>query len=183
MAEPTDRVQVLKQESAAGGGDNADRDPFNTWETIDEDEDALSAAGVFLQAVGGTPDEAVLIWREGNDLMLKDPANPAGKSLTTLSSGGVNIGADTDFLLQNDPPEPNTAYAVTRSGGLVTFETWTRSGGNKIKDIEYTRSGGVVTQEDIKVYATDGTTVLGHLRIVYTRTGGVVTSAAYTRVV
>lgn len=96
---------------------------------------------------------------------------------------GINVGEDLDFLLVSEPPEPGTDYAVTRSSGVVTFETWTRTGGNKLKDIEYTRGSGVVTQEDRKIYASDGTTILAHLRVTYTRTSGQVTSGSYQRIV
>lgn len=95
----------------------------------------------------------------------------------------LNVGADIDFLLCNEPPEPTTDYAITRSGGSVTLEAWTRNGGNLLKDITYIRSSGVVTQEDRKVYDTDGTTVLGHLRVTYTRSSGQVVSGTYTRMV
>jgi hypothetical protein len=93
----------------------------------------------------------------------------------------VDTGSNYDLLLENEPPAPTNNYAATRSGGVVTTETWTRNGGNKQKDIVYTRAGGVVTQELRKVYATDGTTILAQETVVYTRSGGVVVSATRTR--
>ena len=73
MAVPTDRVQVIKTESAAGGGDPSDADPFIGSEPIDELEDAVSATGIFLQKQGGPADEAAAIWREGDSIMIMDP--------------------------------------------------------------------------------------------------------------
>lgn len=73
MPAPSDRVQVIKQESTAGGGDAADADPFYSNEVIDETEDALSAAGLFVQDQAGPADEAAGIWRESGTLKAKDP--------------------------------------------------------------------------------------------------------------
>jgi len=179
MAAPTDRVQVLKQESAAGGGDPADADPFLGYERINETEDAVSAAGVFLQIQGGTADEAAGLWREGDNIKAFDPAHPTPINL--LDAAGTNVGADLDFLLENDPPEPNVDYAITRSAGQVTLEEWTRNGANLLKSIAYTRTGGVVDTIVTKVFDTDGTTVLAQTTETFTRSGGLVTGSAKTR--
>lgn len=100
MAEPPDRVQVLKRESGDLGGDSADEQPWE--EPIEPQEDALEAAGVYLQDASNR-DEAVLIWRDGDDMKFKDVANPSGHTLTQLASGGVGL-----------------SYAIiTTEGGLV----------------------------------------------------------------
>jgi hypothetical protein len=100
---------------------------------------------------------------------------------SAIGSGG-NVGTNTDFLLENQPPEPDNNYTITRSGQTVTKEEWKRaSGSTLIKSIDYTYSGNFVTEELIKVFAADGTTVLGRLRVTYTRSGGLVSSATRVR--
>jgi len=148
--------------------------------TPDRRPGRLEEEAILFEDQAVNPTEIGVLQRNGSSLLYK---RDAGAPIDIANPGGVNVGADTDFLLVSDPPEPGTDYAITRSGGLVTKEEWTRTGGNLLKSIDYTRSGGVVTQEDRKVFDTDGTTLLGHLRIVYTRSGGVVTTATYTRVV
>lgn len=181
MPAPTERVQVIKDESTAGGGDPSDAGPLNPQVPINETEDAISAAGFVVQAVGGTADMATLIWREGSDLKFKDGSNPSGFTLSSLGSGGGGGVSEVDFLLENEPSASDTEYTPTISGGVVTEETWDRTGGNKIKDIIYTRSGGLLESELRTVYDTDGTTVLGELEVTYTRTDGRVTSIARDR--
>lgn len=87
MAVPVDRVQVLKQESTAGGGDASDQSGFNSWDPINETEDALSAAGLFVQKQGGPADENAVIWREGADMKFKDETVAGGATLAQLLSG------------------------------------------------------------------------------------------------
>lgn len=178
MAAPTDRVQVLKQESAAGGGNPADDDPFLN-SPIDETEDALSAAGLFIQEQGGPADEDAGIWREGGILKAKDTGHATINLLD--SAAGTNVGGDVDFLLESAPPEPDTNYVVTRTSGQVSKEEWTRNPGNLLKSIDYTRSGGQVETVVTKVFDADGTTVLAQTTETFTRTGGLVTSSAKTR--
>jgi len=105
------------------------------------------------------------------------------QSLLTDLDSSISPGTNTDFLLDNEPPRPTTNYAITRSGNVVTKEEWKRIDTTLLKSIDYTRASGVITQEDRKVFATDGTTLLGHLRVIYTFGGGQVISAEYTRVV
>lgn len=91
---------------------------------------------------------------------------------------------DEDDILSRDPTEDTTDYTVIRTGSVVTKEEWKRNIDSSLfKSIDYTRSGGVLTQEDIKVFASDGTTVQAHLRKTYTRTGGVLTGITITRLV
>ena len=181
MAAPTDRVQVIKQESAALGGDAADEDPFLNF-PIEPQEDGIECAGVFIQD-GSNRDETTYISRNGNDLLFKD-INNAELTLTDLvaGAGGVtNVGADIDFLLENDPPEPDCDYTITRSAGVVTKEEWTRTGGNLLKSVDYTRAAGQVDVIVTKVFATNGTTIEGQTTIDFTRSGGQVVSATKVR--
>jgi hypothetical protein len=90
--------------------------------------------------------------------------------------GSVNIGTDTDFLLENEPPEPNNNYANTITAGVVTQERWRRqSDSTLIKTVDYTYSAGRVATEVRKVYAMNGTTVIGQTTRTYTHTGQGVT--------
>lgn len=79
-----DRVQPLKQESAAGGGTETDLFPTET----DHNEDYLDARGVTLQN-GTSDDEVVLIDRDALDrLTFRDGENTVPVPLTDLIGGG-----------------------------------------------------------------------------------------------
>lgn len=95
----------------------------------------------------------------------------------------LNVGTDIDFLLENEPPEPDNNYTIIRTAGQVSREEWRRLDATLIKSIDYTRMGGQVTAEDRRVFDVDGLTLLGRLTVTYTRTGGQVTGAARVRVV
>lgn len=98
MTEPTERVQVLKQESTSHGGDAADSDPFYGQEPINETEDMLSAAGLALQDTGLAADSTTKIWRDGADMKFKDGTNPSSKTLTEL------LAASPVIIAIPDPP-------------------------------------------------------------------------------
>ena len=89
-----DRVQVLKQESAALGGDPADEVPYDT--PIEPQEDAIEAAGLYLQDASNR-DENVLVSRAGDNMQFKDVSNPIGHTLTQLLSA-----FDPDTILVDD---------------------------------------------------------------------------------
>lgn len=87
-----------------------------------------------------------------------------------------------DFLLDCEPPSEDNNYSITRAVGVVTKETWTSvATTNTIKTIDYSRSGGVVTTEVVKVYAPDGIAVVAQKTVTYARSGGQVVSATITR--
>ena len=103
-----DRVQVLKQESSDLGGDNADAVEYPT--PIEPQEDALEAAGLYLQDATNR-DEAVQVWRNGDDMMFVDPRVGVPYSLEQLisspsvpldfaqaSSEGVSTSTSTTFV-------------------------------------------------------------------------------------
>lgn len=81
MAIGSDRVQVLKQESAALGGDGADDVPYTT--AINPQEDAIESGGVYFQDAGAR-DENVWIERNGNDLRFRDLNNVTPVTLAQL---------------------------------------------------------------------------------------------------
>jgi hypothetical protein len=84
MAVGPDRVQVLKQESAANGGDGADDVPYTV--SLSPQEDALEAAGVYFQDALNR-DENVWIERNGNDMRFRDLNNTTPVTLTSLLGG------------------------------------------------------------------------------------------------
>jgi hypothetical protein len=81
-----DRVQVLKQESAALGGDDADSEVFNA--PIEPQEDAIEVAGMYIQDVLNR-DESTLLSRDGNNMRFKDGNNPSGVTLSELLTGAA----------------------------------------------------------------------------------------------
>lgn len=84
MAKPTDRVRAFKREDPAHGGSPSDARPWP--KVLDPQQDALDAAGVYLQEAG-TDDEKVGLYRDGGSLILFD--DEAGEvDLISLAGGG-----------------------------------------------------------------------------------------------
>ena len=81
MPKPPDRVQLHKQESAAGGGDPGDDDPL-LQTSLDSAEDGIDVAGVYFQEDVGagvsSSDFQVVIYREGNRMWFEDSENLGG---------------------------------------------------------------------------------------------------------
>jgi len=176
-----DRVQVLKRESTAGGGDAADEQPWDA--PIEPQEDAVEAAGLYLQDVSNR-DETTLINRAGLDMLFKDGNNPAGKTLTELaasSGGGItesqHAGLDdlVHWLAETNYQE------VVRSGGKITnVINWTDAGKTiKIRAMVIARSGGKVSQMDFIQYDDSGVEKQ-RMTGVITRTSGKVWSVQWT---
>lgn len=126
MALPSDRVQALKVESTSRGGDDADSAPYTT--PIEPWEDALEARGLYFQdeaANSASFDEAVLAWRDGNDLKFKDVNNASGVSLTDLLDNGPLDGSgDTNRLTFWQDTDTLTSNAnLTFDGTRLTVPT------------------------------------------------------------
>ena len=125
MAVPPDRVQLIKQESAALGGDGSEDVPYNT--PIEPQEDAIEAAGLFLQDASNR-DETTLIWRDtDNDMKFKDGNNPSGATLTDLLD-------DSDYVLHHIIDEDVIVVTETtrlcRDGEIQTgIEIYIQDGG------------------------------------------------------
>ncbi len=66
-----DRVQLLKQESGALGGDERDADPFGAPEPLDPQEDMPEVRGLYFQDESHR-DERVFVYRKGRDLVFRD---------------------------------------------------------------------------------------------------------------
>lgn len=91
-----DRVQLLKRETAALGGDAADTLPYPA--PIEPQEDAIEAAGLYLQDVSNR-DETVLIDRNGNDMRFTDPNNSGGVTLSALVRSVSKVGTPVNNQL------------------------------------------------------------------------------------
>lgn len=188
-----DRVQVLKQESAALGGDAADEVPYP--DPIAPQEDALEAAGLYLQDASNR-DETTLISRNGDDMTFKDVNNPTVKTLTELLSGpgGLTESAHRTLrqlihFIDDGPAEgfASGAYRETTGGLFPTSVIWweTSSKLKKIVEKTITRSGGGATNLAPtpivwKVYDTDGSTVLATVSDAITYSGILETSRTRT---
>ena len=175
-----DRVQVLKRESAALGGDAADEAPWDA--PIEPQEDAVEAAGVYLQD-DSNRDESTLVARSGDDMTFKDTNNPTAKTLTELLSGsggltetGHRILRQLIHFIDDGPAEgfASGAYQETTPvGPFPTSQIWWESSGKtkKIVELTLTYSGSFITSEEWKMYDTDGTTVLATITDAITYNG------------
>lgn len=91
-----------------------------------------------------------------------------------------------DFLLDCDPVGETGAvdctYTPTYIGNLITLEEWTRNDTTLIKSIDYTYDGSdrIIT-EVRKVFALDGTTILGQITWNYTYAANKISGGTMTR--
>jgi len=190
-----DRVQVIKQESAALGGDGADERPWP--EPIAPQEDAPEVAGVYFQDVSNR-DETTLISRNGDDMTFKDVNNPTPKTLTEViaGSGALTESAHRTLrqlihFIDSGPAEgfASGAYKETLPAAdpFPTTVTWWESSGKTKRIVEktITRSGGgatAVTPTPVvwDIYDTDGTTKLATVSDAITYSGVFETSRTRT---
>lgn len=168
MAEPADRVQVIKQESTALGGDDADAVEWGST-PIEPQEDAIEAAGVYFQDASNR-DEAALIWRDGDVIKAKDITYGTVELLGASASSGITEAQHKALrqiihFIDEGPAESFASGAykeTTPTGPFPTSEIWWESSSKlkKIVSLDTTWSGAVITQEVWKIYDTDGSTVL-----------------------
>lgn len=165
-----DRVQVLKRETAGLGGDAADEQPWDA--PIEPQEDAVEAAGVYLQDASNR-DESTLVARSGDDMTFKDVNNPTEKTLTELlaGAGGLTESAHRTLrqlihFIDDGPAEgfPSGAYKETLPSASIfpTSVIWWESSSKLKKIVEKTITWTGVNASPIvwKMYDTDGSTVL-----------------------
>lgn len=116
-----DRVQVIKQESAAGGGDPNDDVPW-LQDPIDATEDAIEAAGLFLQSPTAY-DENVLISRDSaGNLTFKDVVHTSPVTLTNLlATGGntIHMGTVDVIIPQNTDSVDGTVSGLPSTPSIV----------------------------------------------------------------
>lgn len=166
-----DRVQVMKQESTALGGDDADAVEWGPT-PIEPQEDAIEAAGLIVQDATNR-DETTVIDRLGLDMRFKDGNNPTPKTLTELLSGAGGLTESGHralrqliHFIEDGPAEGFASGAFKETTGTVfpTFEAWYVVGSTPpaglIVSLTTTWTGPKITQEVWKMYDVDGSTVL-----------------------
>jgi len=165
-----DRVQVLKRETAALGGDAADEAPWDA--PIEPQEDAIEAAGVYLQDASNR-DENVLVARSGDDMTFQDVSNPTPSTLSDLIAGAGGLTESQHRVLRqlihfiNDGPAEGFATGAYKeilpaANPFPTSAIWYESSSKskKIIELTVTYTGAFPTTEEWKMYDTDGSTVL-----------------------
>lgn len=173
MPAPADRVQLRKNESAAGGGDAAD-DDLGFPALLNPNEDAPEVQGLFLQPPSPSVVRDKLVWitRDGSgNLLFRDVADGTERTLSDLvaGAGGLTILGHRTLrqlihFIDNGPAEGFASGAYREIAGTVfpsAIIWWdTSSKVNKIveKTISYTSS--LPTTIVWKMYDTDGSTVL-----------------------
>ena len=75
-----DKVVLMKQETAATGGDPADDGDFGEATPLDSSEDSFASAGGFVHAPGETSD-TVGWYRNAGRFVFFDVDNPTGVTL------------------------------------------------------------------------------------------------------
>lgn len=99
-----------------------------------------------------------------------------------LAPTGGSSSEALDLLLEVDPPLPSNNYSNLFTGNKLTNETWKRaSNSSNLKTIDYTFTGNKLTTELRKVYAANGTSVVGQLTISYTYSGSRLTAETVVR--
>lgn len=103
MAIGPDRVQVIRRESAALGGDPADDTDYNA--PLNAQADAIECAGVYLQDATNR-DESVYVERHGDDMRFRDVNNPTPVTLSALLQvvdfTNYVFGIDGSFVYTGD---------------------------------------------------------------------------------
>ncbi len=85
------------------------------------------------------------------------------------------------LLLEVDPSEEDSTYAVTYDGNLVVKEEWLDDLSHHIKTIDYSYIGNFVHEEVRKVYEPDGIVISAQQTVTYSYAGGKVIGAISTR--
>ena len=162
-----ERVQLIKQESAALGGDAADETDYPS--PLNSAEDAPEVRRLYLQD-GVSRDEETWVSREGDDLTLRDKNNPNEVSLARALAAGL-AGADGPWLVAL-----SGAFKETLPYGSI-FPTqsiwWTdNTKTKKIAEKLILAGGGIFpTQIRYSTYAADGTTVIAQITDTINRVG------------
>jgi hypothetical protein len=173
VSKPPDKVQLIKRESAAGGGDAADSDDFYLETPLDPSEDAPEVQGVFFQDQTDPNDESVYITRNGDDMVFSDKAVATEYTLTDLlaTASGSGITENQHKALRDivhfiDGPGDGFASGAYREIVGQPFPTsvvWYESAAKTQKIIEKTITRPTLiapTPITWEMYDSDGTTVL-----------------------
>jgi len=160
-----DRVQVMKRESTALGGDDADASPWP--EPISPQEDAIECRRLYLQDESNR-DEAVYVDRDGDDMVFVDPATPEARTLSSLLTRSDHRTVRQLVHYLDDGPGDgfaSGAYRETIPSGNPFPTEWiwweSASKAKRIVDLVVTRNANKTpATEQWRVYDTDGSTVL-----------------------
>lgn len=168
MALPTDRVQLTKQESTALGGDDADTAEWGPT-PIEPQEDAIEAAGYYGQDAAHR-DETVLIWRENERWMAKDPTYGVVELLGASAGSGITAAQHkalrqlVHFVETNSPGDgfgagPYVSEVLPTGNPFPESETWHTDATKTEKicreEVTYNNNKTFATQTWI-VYKADG---------------------------
>ena len=165
MPKPSDRVNPLKLESAAEGGDAAD-DNLGLPAKLNPEEDAVAVAGLFYGESGNDgQDKLVTSYREGDEMFFEDTNNAGAgrKSLSDLATAGSGLTPathrDLDQLVHCIAED--SFDEIIRTGFLVTgIITWTDAGKTtKIREQAIVYTGLLPTQITTTQYDGAGVAV------------------------
>jgi len=185
VPKPLNRVQLQKQESATGGGDQDDFDNF-LFSPLDPTEDAPDVAGFYIQESGVVKDKAVAIYREDGEMWFEDATHSGVNrvnldDMTAAASSGISTTTHRTLrqlihFIDDGPAEgfASGAYKETSYSGInVILEVWydDSSKSNKIIELNISYSGINPITEEWKMYDTDGSTVLATITDSITYTG------------
>lgn len=159
-----DRVQLIKRESTSQGGQDNQDGPFGDPVPINPNEDAIEAAGIYLQDETYR-DENVAVFRNGDDMSFMDVSNPTPKTLTELIAGTGGLTEEAHKTLRqlihfidSGPAEGFASGAYREVTGTIfpTAIIWYTDGtkAEKIVELNITWSGVVVSQMEWKVWDT-----------------------------
>lgn len=165
-----DKVKPLKLESPDTGGTEEDQFPTS----IDQHEDYVECRGLVLASNDyEVEDEKVVFSRDGDDMTFQDGANPTPLTLSDLVAGAGGLTIEGHKALRqlihfiNDGPAESFATGAFREvtgGAFPTSIIWWESSSKLKKIVErnitWDTSPKVPTQDQWKVYDTDGSTVL-----------------------
>jgi hypothetical protein len=173
-----DRVHPLKLEDPTTGGDQIDQFPTE----LNPLEDHIECAGLVLDDASNR-DEAVRIYRDGDDMRFMDAIISTPCTLSDLLAGGMTEEQHRLLPSSNHWIDQDSYDEITRSGGkttqVVTWDSPLKT--RKIREEVITRTGGLVSQLVTSNY--DGSGILHEtLTEVITRTGGRVVNITRTRV-
>lgn len=173
-----DRVHPLKLEDPATGGDQIDQFPTE----LNPLEDHIECAGLVLDDALNR-DEAVRVYRDGDNMTFMDVNNPTPSTLSDLLLNGLTEEQHRILPSSNHWIDQDSYDEIIRSGDkttqVVTWDSPLKT--RKIREEVLTRIGGVVSQLVTSNY--NGSGILHEtLTEVFTRTGGRVVSIARSRV-
>jgi len=173
-----DRVHPLKLEDPATGGDQIDQFPTE----LNPLEDHIECAGLVLDDALNR-DEAVRVYRDGDNMAFMDVNNPIPSTLSDLLLVGLTEEQHRMLPSSNHWIDQDSYDEIIKSGDktiqVVTWDSPLKT--RKIREELLTRTGGVVSQLVTNNY--NGSGILHEtLTEVFNRTGGRVVSIERNRV-